>query len=325
MVLIEKYKNNQNKDWILKEKSNALYMSYIYAYIWQKNTRKKPKSLTKYINKFDKFTSRITIQEEFKDNYSTSYLNYSGRDSLNAYYDSIKELLEENYRFVNYAQSKNMDLAKIKGAIDTTTKAMLTHQIIQKYIRYDVGWAADLYTDNKSILSGEQINILEHNFEDYSHLMRGMPFIPITAVDLKGDTVSVQDYIGKYIYIINWDIMYSQYLRETEEMKRLQTKYGQENIIFIGLSMYKDKVDWVRMVNKKFTFGVQLHLAGEHRRQFETDYAGAFHPRHILISPDGLYIDSNTESVVTGIEVVLDSLLLKEHTIKRINNAKNNK
>lgn len=319
--LVDSYSKKFNHEWAKKEKS-SLFSEYYYIVLsWKRNTRSKLSERDKWMSIFAASAEKIAFNDEFKDLYSSSYLKYCGKDSVAAYMDSINEIVQANDRFINFAQSKKIELSRLKGTLNENEKAMVAHKLIMNYARYDVDWAFSLFDSYKPILNDESIRVLTQTFDKYSNLMIGQPFLPINAVDVKGDTISIGDFRGKYIYIINWDIVYSQYLREASEMKRLQQKYGIENIVFIGLSMYKDKNDWISMVSDKFDFGIQLHLAGEHKKKFIRDYKGAFHPRHILISPDGKFIDSNTESVVTGIESVLDSLLLNNDTIKRKYNS----
>lgn len=130
-----------------------------------------------------------------------------------------------------------------------------------------------------------------------------------TYPSIKGDTVSLADLKGSYVYIDVWATWCGPCIKEIPHLKELHDDLKDENIKFVSISVddAEDKGKWEKMVDEKSLKGIQL-FAGQDEKLSE-DYMVSSIPRFILIGPDGKIIDPNAERPSQDIKSRLESLL----------------
>ncbi len=127
-----------------------------------------------------------------------------------------------------------------------------------------------------------------------------------------GDTVSLADLRGQYVYIDVWATWCGPCIREIPYLKKLHDSMHNKNIAFVSVSVDRapDKQKWRSMVKNKNLKGYQLYANGE---AFDSKIANDFMigsiPRFILIGPDGKIIDPNAERPSGEIKRRLKKLL----------------
>lgn len=127
-----------------------------------------------------------------------------------------------------------------------------------------------------------------------------------------GDTVSLADLRGKYVYIDVWATWCGPCIREIPYLKKLHDSMHNKNIAFVSVSVDRaqDKQKWRSMVKNKSLKGYQLYANGEaFDSKIANDYMIGSIPRFILISPDGKIIDPNAERPSGDIKARLEKLL----------------
>ena len=111
------------------------------------------------------------------------------------------------------------------------------------------------------------------------------------ACDLNGNTYTLADFKGKYVYIDLWATWCGPCRREAPFFQKLIKEYEGKNITFISLSTDAKKSDWINMLSKQKMSGVQLYLgAGS---DFQKAYRADGIPHFILLSPEGIIISNN--------------------------------
>ncbi|MBT3243184.1 MAG: TlpA family protein disulfide reductase [Bacteroidetes bacterium] len=115
----------------------------------------------------------------------------------------------------------------------------------------------------------------------------GQPAVDWTLVDIDGNEVSQSDFAGKYVYIDFWATWCGPCLAEIPHYKELVKEYEGRNIVFISVSVDKDKPAWEKMVKEEQFPWVQLHDANN----MNDEYLVRYIPSFILIDNEGNIID----------------------------------
>ncbi|MCT4590570.1 MAG: TlpA family protein disulfide reductase [Carboxylicivirga sp.] len=104
-----------------------------------------------------------------------------------------------------------------------------------------------------------------------------------------GGTTSLDDLKGKYVYIDVWATWCGPCKAEIPHLKKVEKKYRNKNITFVGLSIdkQKDKEKWKAMVSEKGLKGIQLIADKDYSSTFVKEYSITGVPRFILIDPQG--------------------------------------
>ncbi|GGB79588.1 hypothetical protein GCM10007424_19690 [Flavobacterium suaedae] len=116
-----------------------------------------------------------------------------------------------------------------------------------------------------------------------------------TYENYKGGTTSLSDFKGKYVYIDVWATWCGPCRGQIPYLKEIEEKYHDKNIVFISLSIdkQKDHDKWKEFVKKESLGGVQL-IAD---KDWESDFAVAYNiksiPRFILIDPKGNVVNAD--------------------------------
>ena len=218
--------------------------------------------------------------------------------NMDEYLEFVAEamhLLDVNSRGVKEMLPKT--LAQMKYAADyfksPKVKEALMHHI------------ATVYVDNFGVKNIEELQNLYFTFvKDPSlhaiyeakcqrwDLCRPGRISPdFKAVDIDGKEWSLRDFRGKYVYIDMWATWCGPCRAEVPHLKKLEEQFADAEIVFLGLSLDKDKAKWEQMVKGGSLTGVQLHLGNE--SSFLDAYRVESIPRFALIGKDGVIIDNN--------------------------------
>lgn len=109
--------------------------------------------------------------------------------------------------------------------------------------------------------------------------------------DVDGKEYTLADFKGKYVYIDMWATWCGPCKREMPYLKALEEEFKDAEIVFVGLSVDKDKAAWEKMVKQGGLTGVQLYLGlGS---SFQEAYRVEGIPRFILLDKDGNIISND--------------------------------
>lgn len=123
---------------------------------------------------------------------------------------------------------------------------------------------------------------------------KGQPSPKFTDLEnVNGETTSLDDFKGKYVYIDIWATWCRPCLAQIPALKALEKEYHDKNIEFVSISTdAPDKHNtWINMIKEKGMTGTQLY-AGENV-SFMQGYKISTIPRFIFIDPNGNIIDAN--------------------------------
>ena len=136
----------------------------------------------------------------------------------------------------------------------------------------------------------------------------GRPSPDFKASDIDGKEWTLEDFKGKYVYIDMWATWCGPCRREMPYLKALAEKFEGAEIIFLGLSIDRDKAKWEEMVKGGTLTGVQLYLGAQSAFQKAYNVDGI--PRFILLDKNGVIVNDNmsnpssaeTMSVLDGLD-----------------------
>lgn len=210
-------------------------------------------------------------------------LKFKGKGSAENNY-TVKKLLLQEAIFENpddlYDQPKEsftIALDSIKSTFDNLLEAQkeLDVAFIQKDIENTeglFGYLAKRYDDVAKLkeLVGQDSPLFS-NYENHD-----------------GNTTSLTDLKGKYVYIDVWATWCRPCLAEIPALKELENELG-EKMHFVSISIDKeDKHEaWKEMVTDKELKGIQLYADNNWESQFVRDFGINGIPRFILIDPQG--------------------------------------
>jgi thiol-disulfide isomerase/thioredoxin len=127
------------------------------------------------------------------------------------------------------------------------------------------------------------------SFAQENTLKAGEPCPDFTYQDVNGKSYSLADFAGKYIYLDMWATWCGPCKKEIPFIKTLEEKMHGKNIVFVSLSVDKEKEKWVEFLKNNKMTGIQLHNGGD--RALSDAFDVKFIPRFILIGPDGKVVN----------------------------------
>ena len=119
----------------------------------------------------------------------------------------------------------------------------------------------------------------------------GTEFSGFEGEDINGKPVNYNSLKGKLVYVDVWATWCDPCVEEIPAMKALQEEYKGKDVVFVSLSVDRDKEEWKKMVAEKKMEGLQLHLNLVTQGEFVTNNDITSIPRFFLISKDGKIID----------------------------------
>ena len=114
--------------------------------------------------------------------------------------------------------------------------------------------------------------------------------------NVDGKKISLSDLKGKYVYIDVWATWCGPCIKQVPYLKKLEERYHNKNIVFVSISVDKEKskVAWKQMIIDKELGGLQLFADKSFDSDFMNAYAVNSIPRFILIDTEGKIV--NTEA-----------------------------
>lgn len=218
--------------------------------------------------------------------------------SLDEYRSFIAEamhVLDEKSRGLRDVYPKNV--AQVKYAADffkdKSVREAIIHHIATTYVdNFGVKDITELenlyhtYVKDEAMLASMQAKV-----DRWDMSLPGKMSPEFKAVDINGKEYTLADFRGKYVYIDMWATWCGPCKREMPYLKALEAEFEGAQIVFLGLSVDKDKQAWEKMVRSGELTGVQLYLGTQSK--FQEAYKIDGIPRFILIGKDGRIISND--------------------------------
>lgn len=120
-------------------------------------------------------------------------------------------------------------------------------------------------------------------------LTAGRPSPDFAFTDIEGNTVTLKDLRGRYVYIDIWATWCVPCRNELPHLQKLEETFKGLNIAFVSLSCDQDKAKWEKTVKDEKMGGIQLW--GDQDNEFLRKYRVQTIPRFIFIDPEGRIVN----------------------------------
>lgn len=206
-----------------------------------------------------------------------------------------------------------------------------TDQLIEKYLK---GEPAAYFKAKKLSIAckrgrakkeGENINsFIENNsFEIYNDVLRlvyneakglqvGMDAPNFKLKDINGNKVGLSELKGKVIYLDFWATWCSPCLIQMKNSKSWKTKFNKKDVVFLYLSLDKNKTAWETYVKSNDTPGIHLIASGGdvYKSQIAKLYKVKKLPSYFLIDKNGKIVSKSDQGKnTTSVEEKILELL----------------
>jgi peroxiredoxin len=200
--------------------------------------------------------------------------------------------LKENFKNPEFFNL--MAFETLKGTIDSEGPGKVTG-LISEYM------AGSTDEANKKAL--------QEMTAGWAKMAAGQPAPVFNLPDISGKMVALTDFAGKYVFIDYWATWCGPCKAEIPEYKKLIDDYKAKNIVFISISVDKDKAAWEKMVREGIPATdpetgkpvepaqmiamtwLQLHDAVKYNKIWLVKYI----PTFVLIDPKGNIVNSRAE------------------------------
>ena len=227
--------------------------------------------------------------------YVVEDVKWASLDEYRSFVAEAMHMMDEAGRDLRDIYPKT--LAQVKYAADFLKNAYVRESVIH--------YIAAAYVDNFGVKNITELENLYHTYVKDEGLLASMKAkmdrwnrsLPgklspdFKAVDIDGNEYTLADFRGKYVYIDMWATWCGPCRREMPYLKALEEEFADAHIVFLGLSIDKDKEAWEKMARTGDLTGVQLYLGTQSKFQEAYEIDGI--PRFILLDKDGRIISND--------------------------------
>ncbi|WP_372938759.1 TlpA family protein disulfide reductase, partial [Seonamhaeicola sp.] len=274
---------------IENEKKDIFYnklMSYMYYPISyeRSNNGKKPELSEGFFNLLD--SANLQDFNEFQHSLTYQFL-------LRGYYNTEYSKTVDNVWTAD-------PLNKLKFIKEQVDDQNILDELFIMYARFDIAKSHDLQAYYDFFMANVSNKTYKtHVTKQYKDLMATQPGNPspefVNYKNINGETNSLSDFRGKYVYIDVWATWCGPCKAEIPFLKEVEKKYHDKNIVFISLSVDKvsDTEKWKKFVKENELGGVQLIADKDWKSEFIQKYQIQGIPQFILIDPQGNIVQAN--------------------------------
>ena len=227
--------------------------------------------------------------------YAVENVKWASLDEYCSFMAEAMHVLDADNRDVRAVYPKTV--AQVKYAADFLKNAYVRESVIH--------YIAAAYVDNFGVKDITELENLYYTYvkdeallasmkakvDRWNRSLPGKVSPDFTAVDIDGNEYTLADFRGKYVYIDMWATWCGPCKREMPYLKALEEEFADAQIVFLGLSIDKDKEAWEKMVRSGELTGVQLYLGTQSKFQEAYEIDGI--PRFILLDKDGRIISND--------------------------------
>lgn len=216
-------------------------------------------------------------------------------DEYRAFVIELAHILDSPHRKTTEFYPKT--LAQMRYIADNfkneRVKQTLLNRLATEYIdRYGIKNIADMENIYHAYVSDTALRAdYKVHYDKWDISSPGKPSPDFEAADLAGETHTLADFKGKYVYIDLWATWCAPCRKELPFLKELAGKMEGKNIVFLGLSIDHDKAKWEEKVKTGELPGVQLYLG--RGSSFQRAYNIEGIPRFLLLDREGKIVNND--------------------------------
>ena len=218
--------------------------------------------------------------------------------------------MEDYYADANLVQQQPSAILYRLNLIDKLFESkkiqeLLAYEAVKNHIKERGIEEYDLYYDTYKELCPNTTYQSETDamIAEKMYLQKGSPAFDFSFIDMDGNQVTMTDLKGKYVYMDVWATWCAPCKAEIPYLKKMEEDFHGKNIVFLSVSVDKDKSAWEQMVKNDQLKGLQL-WAGQ-AMEFSTFYKITGIPRFMLFDTEGKILDINAKRPSAGVDVDL--------------------
>jgi peroxiredoxin len=190
-----------------------------------------------------------------------------------------------------YQVCYNLAKQKLQGP----AKAIVLGRVLQESFRFGhVKQSAAMLEDFRSTIDqgNKYFPVLKADFDAHKDFAIGSPAPDFKLVSANGDTVSLQSFRGKLVYLNFWRTTSGLSLRDLPYAQELAKKFNGQNIAFVNIALDDNEPAWKQLVVSKKLTGTHLRAPGGQRGPLAKAYMLQEVPAYFLIAEDGTFLNT---------------------------------
>ncbi len=187
----------------------------------------------------------------------------------------------------------------------------INNPIIEEFILKNVAGQLNYYKDKDNHLINAIValtkdeyfkNVLLSKIENEGKFINDSAAPEFELNDQNGNKVKLSDFKGKNIYIDFWATWCKPCVGEIPELKKLEEKFKDKNIVFLSISLdnIKDVEKWKSFIAKKELGGTHLIVENAWQSKIVKDYTIESIPRFVIIDAEGNLVDIDAPRPTSG-------------------------
>ncbi|WP_289053155.1 TlpA family protein disulfide reductase [Carboxylicivirga marina] len=176
---------------------------------------------------------------------------------------------------------------------DSYIKQNFIHTAVDLYITYagtdkggEIFKAYKATVDDKTLLDK-----FDKKVNEFKNIVKGSPVPELKFQDANGQSRSLEEFKGKYVYIDLWATWCGHCIEQFPYLKELKKEYKHNNIVFLGVNNDRKLKSFTNYVEKHKLEGEQWYVG--HDKIFSEFFHIASQPRFILLDPQGRIYDAH--------------------------------
>ena len=157
--------------------------------------------------------------------------------------------------------------------------------------------------------------VLRFTYNEAKGLEPGIMAPDFVLADREGNAVQLSDYRGKVVYLDFWATWCSPCVRMMPHSQRLQDQFENQDVVFLFVSLDKNKSSWETFVKNNKLSGV--HVATDNKNIYQSEIAKLYRVKHLpayfLIDKNGKISRSPAKSPSSSLIIEQINSLLQEH------------
>lgn len=180
----------------------------------------------------------------------------------------------------------------------------INNPVVEDYILKTLSRSTKFHNDDENHILKAIIAIskddnlkkeLQLKIENIGKFVNGSPAPNFELLDQNGNKVSLKDFRGKNIYIDFWATWCKPCVAEIPDLKKLEEKFKDKNIVFLSISLdsQKDLEKWKSFIIKKELHGIHLIVENAWNSKTVKDFLIDSIPRFIIIDTEGILVETD--------------------------------
>lgn len=228
-------------------------------------------------------------------NYIQAYINYA----------CMEKYPEEDIFF------KQLEIAEeegLEGEAMAYFKSTLLVRALKKHD--DQSKVIPHYQDFLNTNTYEKYNkIVMETYESVNRYAAGQYASNFTLKDVSGNSVSLNDFRGKIIYMDFWASWCRPCVQKLDEIQTIKDDLAySENIVFIHISFDGNYDEWTAKINEKGFTGIHLQAPESTKSEVAKLYNIKALPEYFIITPQGTYAQKPIRFDIDEIQDILKQL-----------------